>query len=347
MKCSVLFAVAVFAFSTRSITAQEAPQTKLKPADAVMTLPFNSAGYVRELSDSRVIFMMMDSLKSYQDPTKQYMVVADMKSRRMDRLPEWPLADLRALAADTSLLPVGGGWVFTNGTKVLGMLEATNPVVVAAQSLIGADSMGFLVALRNQRRDSADVVRVNRSTAEVEQLVRIKRSPILPPGPAPMYNGVQERVVYTFDGWLGVLRTAPYRVDWRSPAGKWTLGKPIPVPIVRFDDRERQAYIAVRPVLLGEFAPTSPPKTWPEFVEHSTGSPTPIPTPDGKMLVSRTPTADFPGTRYDVVNREGVVERQIVIGEREEIIGFGAKSVYVRFGRRDRTDVRLERHPWP
>ncbi|MEP6833877.1 MAG: hypothetical protein ABJB74_10800, partial [Gemmatimonas sp.] len=223
MKRIMLLSVVGCAFLARVGTAQEVQPTNLKPADAVLTLPFRSAASVRELRDGRVIFEMAGR-------TGAYAAIADMKSGRMDSIPGFPLDAVFPLAADTSLIRASGGWVFAKGITVLGMLEATNPVVVAARNLTGVDSLGFVVALRNYGADSSDVLRVNRSTAEVEQLVRIQRFPGVRGGvPAPYYQN-REHVIYTLDGWLGVLRIAPYRVDWRSPAGTWTLGKPIPVP---------------------------------------------------------------------------------------------------------------------
>lgn len=229
------------------------------------------------------------------------------------------------------------------------MLDATNPVVAAATVLIGPDSSGFVVATRHYGADSSDVVRVNRATAETELLVRIKRNRGVPAGvPAPMYNGVKEYAVYTLSGWLGIQRTAPYRVDWRSPEGKWTLGKPIPVPALRFDAREKLAYATEQARLQGGTPDRYLGKAteqWPDAVQPSYGG-SPLATPDGKMIVYRTPTADYPNARYDVVNREGVAERQIMMGPNETIVGLGAKSVYVRIGVR-MSEVQLERHPWP
>lgn len=227
------------------------------------------------------------------------------------------------------------------------MLDATNPVVQAVKNaLIGADNSGYVVSTRNYGSDSSDVVRVNRTTAEIELLARMKQFPGVRGGvPAPIY-GRREYAMYSLDGWLGIQRTAPYRVDWRSPDGKWTLGKPIPVRIVKFDDRERRFYAASGPLqggsvedFLGRIS------EWPDAVEPSYGR-APIGTSDGKMLVYRTRTADFPNTRYDVVNRDGVVERQITMSVNETIVGFGAKSVYVRVGDA-LSAVQLERHPWP
>ncbi len=72
----------------------------------------------------------------------------------------------------------------------------------------------------------------------------------------------------------------------------------------------------------------------------------PVASPDGKLLVYRVPTADFPDTRYDVINRRGELERQVTMTANEKILGFGAKSVYVTVTAKD-GGQNVERHPWP
>jgi hypothetical protein len=153
---------------------------------------------------------------------------------------------------------------------------------------------------------------------------------------------VSEQALLMLDGWIAVLRTAPYRVDWRAPDGRWTLGKPIPIPIVKIDDREKLAYMVWR-------APGQSPKTipnWPDAVEPWTIRYPPILSVDGRLLVFRTPTADFPDSRYDVINRRGELERQVTMAANEKILGFGAKSVYVTVTAKDGGQL-VQRHPWP
>jgi hypothetical protein len=72
----------------------------------------------------------------------------------------------------------------------------------------------------------------------------------------------------------------------------------------------------------------------------------PIASTDGKLLVLRTPSVDFPDTRYDVINHRGELERQLLLAPNEKVIGFGAKSVYVSVTAKDGKQS-VERHPWP
>ena len=53
-----------------------------------------------------------------------------------------------------------------------------------------------------------------------------------------------------------------------------------------------------------------------------------------------------PEPRYDVIDRRGVVNGQLVLEPNERLVGFGARSVYVV--ERDADDIeRIRRHPWP
>jgi hypothetical protein len=52
-----------------------------------------------------------------------------------------------------------------------------------------------------------------------------------------------------------------------------------------------------------------------------------------------------PETRYDIVNRRGVLDGQLVLAPNEHIVGFGATSMYVAVSNDDGIQ-HLERHPW-
>jgi hypothetical protein len=68
--------------------------------------------------------------------------------------------------------------------------------------------------------------------------------------------------------------------------------------------------------------------------------------PDGHLLVHRLPTLAEPGVRYDVIDRAGNRVTQVVLGWKEHVLGFGARSVYVVTTDDDGIQ-RLRRHPWP
>ena len=57
-------------------------------------------------------------------------------------------------------------------------------------------------------------------------------------------------------------------------------------------------------------------------------------------------SADHPETRYDIVNRRGVLDGQLTMPSNERIVSIGATSVYVAVIDDDGIQ-RLRRHPWP
>lgn len=111
-------AAAIAAAASSTCLAQEAPQAKLKPADAVLrSLPPRVVERVRELSDGRVIFQMMTPAKpNSAERPNFFMAVADMRTGHIDSIPGMPLGDAIAFAADTSLVRSSGGWVFVKNT---------------------------------------------------------------------------------------------------------------------------------------------------------------------------------------------------------------------------------------
>lgn len=71
-----------------------------------------------------------------------------------------------------------------------------------------------------------------------------------------------------------------------------------------------------------------------------------IAAPNGNLLVARTPSADAPETRYDEVDRQGQLVRQILLAPQERIVGIGPRSIYV--AATDEVGLQhVRRHDWP
>ncbi len=68
--------------------------------------------------------------------------------------------------------------------------------------------------------------------------------------------------------------------------------------------------------------------------------------PDGRLVIGRTPTEASPQSRYDLIDRTGRLTGVVVLPLREGLIGFGARSVYT-LSSDDEQLVTLRRHPWP
>lgn len=148
------------------------------------------------------------------------------------------------------------------------------------------------------------------------------------------------------DGWLAVARVQPYRVDWRTPDGRWILGKPLPSPVVRVTQREKVAYMQRSAERTGNAArsPTIHAK-WPTEIPPFTPGAL-IASSDGRLLILRTPNAEHPEVRYDIIDRQGRLERQLLLDRNQRIFAFGKSSVYVVVT--DDNDLeRIQRHPWP
>ena len=163
----------------------------------------------------------------------------------------------------------------------------------------------------------------------------------------------EEEELFT-DGWLAIARLEPYRVDWRAPDGRFVRGPPLPVPVVKLDDREKKAYLDRNAKIIADLQklPTERqasagreysefPVTIPPFESNPL-----VASADGRLFIRRTLSADHPETRYDVVNRRGLLEGQIALGKNERIVAVSTRSVYVVW--KDEDDIeRLRRHPWP
>ena len=154
------------------------------------------------------------------------------------------------------------------------------------------------------------------------------------------------------DGWIAVAHPDPYRVDWRTPEGRWILGAPLPFIEVGVS-REEQCFVLIR--RLPSSSPCKP-EVWP-WPEHlppfmmevpwtGPGGTALQPAPNGMLLIARTPTVESPTRRYDVVDREGALHAVIRVPMDQTIIGSGSSSLYAV--RKDNMDLlTLRRHPWP
>jgi hypothetical protein len=316
-----------------SVAAQQPKTEMLKPADGRIDSVFQSFS-VRVLRDGRLLL-----------PGRNGMEVADFATHGHQTLTGVPNGRPIALPADsTVIVQYQAGWVFLDGTRLLGMLPATNPVVTSMEQVLGFDHDGDAFGLVRAKSvtDSDRLVKVSRSSGAVETIGKLW-APGLPNGvPAPAFM-VFEQAVGSPDGWLAAVRSHPYRVDWRSPTGNWVHGAPIEELPVAMDQREIDAYIA------RQMMPPRGSPRWPATIEPFT-NPEPVITPDGMMVVKRTPTADQPGARYDVIDRRGALVRTIRIGDDpvDMIVAFGASSVYLWVAdQQHRAIGHLERHPWP
>jgi len=162
------------------------------------------------------------------------------------------------------------------------------------------------------------------------------------------------------DGWIAFLYHAPYRVAWRRPNGTWIQGDPLPAATRSFSSLEEQCLALRRypfrgvegPCSRNELAGRDLPPNVPPFLRVSTpqmagrGTPAAFATPEGRLVVRRTPELGVPENRYDLVNREGRLEAILSLPANEAIAGFGPSSIYVI--ETDAFELQtLRRHAWP
>jgi hypothetical protein len=342
----------------------------LRPADAMLDEEFTYIGSVRELRDGRVLIT---------DPRENRVVVADLRANRVEPVgrpghgPEeyGSALALHPLAGDSSIMfdLLGRRWLLFDGARIVVTMPPDAPAVQATSGLgTGADALGFVTGVGRGpsfagtrdygKGDSSTVIRVARKTGKVDTLARLRSAPAHAESQVDAKGNItsmsirrsplavgEESLLFR-DGWLAVARLEPYRIDWRSPDGHWTLGRPLPVSVVKMTAREKQASMERTAKSSGR--PARSPDTvkdWPDELPPYSTRPF-VAAPDGRLLVLKQPSADHPETRYDVVDRRGVLLGQITMPDTERIIGAGARSVYVAV--KDENDIeRLRRHPWP
>jgi hypothetical protein len=353
-----------------SVLLAQPSRVTLKQPDATLAHEFTRVESVRELKDGRLLV---------SDPRDRGLVLVDFRSGQVNDVShkgrgpgEYSSANsLFPLAGDSTLMADNGNrrWLLLDGDRVIGTIPPDNPAVLATQvSVSGSDSLGHVMSQRRNpprpgastidKQDSTTLLLVTRVNGKSDTVTAIRRQP----GRMEAQYGADGKLLSTRitlnasvageksllfrDGWLAVVRMEPYRVDWRSPDGKWTLGSPLPVPSIAFDAREKRAEMERRAKEYG--TPVTSPDAvtdWPTTLPPIRPSGVLVESSDGRLLVPRQPSADHPETTYDIVNRRGQLDAELTLPPSERIIGFGRTSVYVVAVDDDGIE-RLRRHPW-
>ncbi len=349
--------------------AQRIVVVPLKPPNATLDEEFTLIGSVRELRDGRVLIT---------DPRENRIVVADLGAKRIEPVgrqghgpEEYGSAQpIYAIAGDSSLMfdMLNRRWLLFDGPRIAGTQPPDAAAIQATRGFAtGADARGFVTTLASQppfagsrdigKKDSSTVIRVARASGTVDTIAHVRSAPAHTESQVDAKGNVTsmsirrsafsrgEEYLLFLDGWLAVVRLEPYRVDWRSPDGHWTPGKPLPLPVIKMTGREKNAYM--ERIAKSSGRPLRSPDTvkdWPDELPPYATRPL-LPAPDGRLLILKERSADHPETRYDVVDRRGVLVGQLTMPETERIVGAGARSVYVAV--KDENDIeRLRRHPW-
>lgn len=304
----------VFLFPV-AISAQQPDRIALPPATASVAAEFSELTTIRELADERVpLFDRKEERLVVVDLTNGS--VRDIGGRGRGPGEYESLVRLLALGGDSTLAVDLSRWLILHGDSVVVTLPPDTPAIQAVWLWpLGADGVGHVLSSRLGRRgDPAQVSLVDRASGRSQPVARLRsgvrratpRTITAPDGrPAMEISRIpldaQEHAELFADGWLAVGRLEPYRVDWRAPDGRWIHGAPLPFRAVPMTDREKRAY-AER----NSWATRA--TDWPEVLPPFDRTPPSLLTaPDGLLLIRRLPTADQPDTRYDVVDRRGVL----------------------------------------
>jgi hypothetical protein len=346
--------------------AQQPPRLMLPPANASLAEEFSAINGIRELRDGRVLVT---------DPRERRVVVGDFvagTATQVGKPGEGPLEYPRAqqiwpLSADTSaILDAPQRFTIFAGANLVATLAPDHPAVRATRPFVrGADTLGHILTALvvpppppsgGVQVDSVDLILVTRNTGRVDTVGKLQQ--MLPhivgpknaqgfyPFALPTIN-VAELAAISLDGWIAVARVKPYRVDWRRPDGSWLRGAPIPMVMIPFNRREQQSFIDRNPAPPGQAKQTPESITdWPEVVPPFGGNSPLFIAPDGRLLVTRARSADRLESRYDIVNRRGTVDGELIMAKGERVIGVGAKSIYIAFTDPDGLQF-IRRHAWP
>lgn len=344
-------ALGLLVLLTTALPAQQGV-VRLPPANARPSTEFSDLTSIRELRDGRVL--IFDSKENWLAVVN----LTDGSIKQISRYGRGPgefegTLALFPLGGDSSLASDGlRRWLIIVGDSVVATLPPDNPAVQAvALWPLGADRRGHVLSRVFSRElsdsDSQPVILVDRVTGRKDTVARLSRDVRRMPvrvlaGGEVRVSRIPLKVVdapfLLPDGWIAVARVTPYRVDWRSPEGTWTIGAPIPTPSIRMSAREREAYIQRKPGLRNA-------TDWPEMLPPF-DTPTPVfSTPDGWLVIKRLSSAAETDQRYDLVDKSGVRRAQLSLRPNEAIIGFGAASVYV-IETDDDGIQRLRRHPY-
>ena len=344
--------------------AQTVPVVTLAPASVQSAEEFSSIISVREIRDGRVLVA---------DRRDSRFVVLDLQSGAANAVGnkgqgpnEWPtVVPTWPLPGDSSLMIFAGSrWLMLNGATMVSTIAAQTPAVAATRGVVrGVNAMDVFTAsalgVGGTYGDSTPLVRINRASGKVDTVTKLKgvavrrvSEPGSAEGPGYFQTSVPtlqvtEQVIPFADGWIAIIRLDPYRVDWRSPAGAWTRGAPLPFARNAMSDAEKQAYMERTALRDGKpVEPITSVNLWPETIPPFISPVSLFAAPDGRAVVGRFPSTKNPETRYDIISRDGKLLSQLELPENQKIVGFGIGRIVYVATTDDNGIQRLARHSW-
>ena len=342
---------ALSAFTAFAVCACQPAQSQGTVAlDTKLPVTFGQLSNVVELADGRVAFA---------DTKGKLFLSADLKTGKVDTLgtrmdslsakspptqykfPGWvahlagdTLALVDFAAQRTTLWSERGQAVsvlpippFAGQAPVLLYDTVGHGYKIDYQAVIGGGEPGKVV-----RPDSIAVLRIALKGYKVDTVANL-RSPEF--GDATFGEQTQEAaVVFAPNDFFGVLsdgtawvaRGHENRVDWRAPDGKWTIGKGrdfTKVPVTQTDrdrvlaqvrEQGKQYGMPQELKIVFPFATSKPP------FDFALGR------PNGEVWLQRSRAKDDAPITYDVFDRKGGWQREVVFPAGAMLAGFGNKG---------------------
>ena len=332
----------------------QTPTQALPAPNGRLNVEFSDLTTIRELADGRVLLF---------DRKEERLVVGEFPTGSaydVARKGQGPaefefIATLLSLAGDTTIAAdQTRRWLILVGDSVVRKVLPEHPALQRALQPLGADQNARILtqdfpgswAIPAESTLAVLVHRVSGVADTIARMALAGRRNRVSTGTTPGGRAISVRRIplqawetplLFFDGWVAIARIEPYRVDWRAPDGRWSLGKPLSARPIRLSEAEKAAYIK-----RNSWSRNA--TDWPSELPPFENPVKLLASPDGRLVVKRLPTLAEPGTRYDVIDRAGNRVGQIVLPQNEYILGFGARSVYVVVTDDDGIQ-RLRRHP--
>ena len=342
----------------------------LSPATDQVRLRFTSVRSVHELPDGRIL------VTDYgENRLTQVDLEADTTNEHsVGRTGEGPgeyhhVGTLFPLSRDTVLHidSYNGRWTVVASGVLQEYRRPSGSIDQAlASTLRGVDSLNHMLGfqpLGGRRATSADSLAVafgQRGAVAWDTIARsrgrgsnsavMRELPRMPNGMRALASGTpldaEDRIALSYDGWVAIAYVDPYRVDWRTPAGTWINGAPLPFERIRTDSDVKCKW-SLRAVPYVDKCDLSWMIGWPGVIPPFVASDRPgiFTTRRGEVVIERVQLVDDGPRTYDVVNRRGELVRTVTLGPRQRIVGFGLRGVYVvSTGELDLQTI--SRHPW-
>lgn len=347
-----------------------AQEIRLVKPSARLAHQFSTIGGVRELADGRVLVA---------DGIDNVVLRADLMTQKVDTIGRSGQGPGEYQAPDALFpLPNGATLVVDLGNARLSIFDGAGKYresipIAQGQPGQGAFALVFPRSVDAQgriyyqplgggpRADSGVVVRWDRAAAKFDTLARVKLPPMITKesgGPnnrntrqRPVPYPPQDAWTAAVDGRIALVRAPNYRVDWVSPAGTRTVGKPLAAGLVPIRDAEKKEYLADQAanglsvsmennngrVSMrmsrgrtdgdADDNPDLNATEWPATKPAASGLL--VSGPDGRLWVERSVPAGAARV-YDVVGPDGTVVNTVTLPAGRRVVALGVRGVYVR-----------------